>query len=214
MMAFFRRDLGWKLFSLVVAGFLWITYARDPEIGAFVSAPVEYKGMPEDLEIGSDVAGTVSLDLRGAAERVRNFSAARSSVVLDFAGINQPGEHTFQIDNRNVSLPQGLRLVRAIPAQLRFTFEQKIRREVPVEVRFGAPDRGYGVSRYEASPEKLIVVGPETRTRRIETAVTDPIDLTGVVGRMDFRVNAFVDDPQVRFLNPGKVSVRVYVEKK
>src|SRR6266700_1643194 len=114
MIEIFTRNAGWQIFSLLVSVLLWVTYARDPEIGAFVSVPVEYRGMPDGLEIGSDLVGSVSIDLRGPSAKIENFNAAKSAVVLDFSDIHKPGERTFQIDERNISLPTGMRLVRAI----------------------------------------------------------------------------------------------------
>jgi len=208
------QNIGWKIFSLLVSVLLWFTYASDPEIGAFVAVPVEYRGMPDDLEIGSDLVGSVSIDLRGPSEKVANFSAVKSAVILDFSSIHKPGEQTFQIDERNVNLPSGMRLVRAIPAQIRLQFERRTRHDVPVQVRFaGAPSNGYQLDRFEAQPNELTLVGPESHVRKIEYAVTDPIDLSTVVAESEFRVNAFVGDPHVRFEKPAKISVKVYMEK-
>ena len=214
MIDLLTQNAGWKIFSLLVSVLLWFTYGSDPEVGAFVAVPVEYRGMPEELEIGSDLVGSVSIDLRGPSQKVANFSAAKSSVILDFRSINKPGEHTFQIDERNVNLPSGMRLVRAIPAQIRLQFEQRTRHSVPVQVRFsGSPPDGYQVDRFEAQPKELTLVGPESHVKTIEYAVTDPIDLSAAVGVSDFRVNAFVGDPHVRFDKPAKISVKVYMEK-
>lgn len=215
MIELITRNAGWKIFSLLVSVLLWFTYARDPEIGAFVSVPVEYRGMPEDLEISSDLVGSVSIDLRGPSEKIANFSAAKSAVVLDFSGIHKPGEQTFQIDERNISLPTGMRLERAIPAQIRLNFEQRTRRDVRVQVRFsGAPIQGYHLKQYVVNPEELTLVGPQSRVKKIEYAVTDPVDLSSVISESEFHVNAFVGDPHVRFEKPMKVSVRVFMEKK
>jgi hypothetical protein len=117
------RNAGWKIFSLLVSLLLWFAFARDPEVGAFVAVPVEYRGMPDDLEISSDLVESVSVDLRGPSEKIANFSAAKSAAVLDFSGIHKPGEQTFQIDERNIRVPSGMRLERAIPAQIRLQFE-------------------------------------------------------------------------------------------
>jgi YbbR domain-containing protein len=209
------QNLGLKIFSLLVSLLLWFTYASDPEIGAFVSAPVEYKNMPEDLEIGSELAPAVSLDVRGPSAKVTGFSAANPTVALDFSGVNKPGEVTYQINERNVDVPSGVRLVRAIPAQIRLEFERRIRRDVPVQARFsGAPPPGYDMVRYEVSPRNLTVAGPESHVEGVEYAVTDPVDLSSLVAASEFQVNAFVSDPHVRFENPVKVSVKVFVEKR
>ncbi len=215
MIELLTRNAGWKLFSLLVSLLLWFAFARDPEMGAFVAVPVEYRGMPDDLEISSDLVESVSVDLRGPSEKIANFSAAKSAVVLDFAGIHKPGERTFQIDEQNISVPSGMRLERAIPAQIRLQFEQRTQLAVPVQVRFsGAAPKGYQLDHYNVAPEQLTVVGPESRVKKIEYAVTDPVDLSSVVSESEFHVNAFVGDPHVRFQKPVKISVKVYMESK
>ena len=215
MIELLTRNAGWKLFSLLVSLLLWFAFARDPEMGAFVAVPVEYRGMPDDLEISSDLVESVSVDLRGPSEKIANFSAAKSAVVLDFAGIHKPGERTFQIDEQNISVPSGMRLERAIPAQIRLQFEQRTQLAVPVQVRFsGAAPKGYQLDHYNVAPEQLTVVGPESRVKQIEYAVTDPVDLSSVVSESEFHVNAFLDDPHVRFEKPERISVKVYMESK
>jgi YbbR domain-containing protein len=208
------RNAGWKIFSLLVSLLLWFAFARDPEVGAFVAVPVEYRGMPDDLEISSDLVESVSVDLRGPSEKIANFSAAKSAAVLDFSGIHKPGEQTFQIDERNIRVPSGMRLERAIPAQIRLQFERRTQLKVPVQVRFsGSPPKGYRLEHYNVAPEELTVVGPESRVKKIEYAVSDPVDLSSVVGESEFHVNAFVGDPHVRFETPVKISVKVYMER-
>lgn len=215
MIDMLTRNLGAKIFALLVSLLLWFAYARDPEVGAFVAVPVEYRGMPDNLEISSDLVGSVSIDLRGPSEKVANFSAAKSAVVLDFSGIRKPGEQTFQIDERDITLPSGMRLERAIPAQIRLQFERRTSLDVPVQVRFtGAPPPGYQVKSYDVSPQELTLVGPESRVRKIEYAVTDPIDLTAAGDGSVFHVNAFVGDPHVRFEKPVKIAVTVELEEK
>src|SRR6266853_2015705 len=209
MIELLTRNAGWKIFSLLVSVLLLFTFARDPEVGTFVAVPVEYRGMPDDLEISSGLVGSVSIDLRGPSGEIENFNAAKSAVVLDFSDIHKPGERTFQIDERNISLPMGMRLVRAIPAQIRLQFEQRTRHDVPVQVRFsGTPPKGYKVERYSVEPKELTLVGPASHVKKIEYAVTDPIDLASVVGESEFHVNAFVGDPHVRFETPANISVR------
>jgi YbbR domain-containing protein len=209
------RNLGWKIFSLLVSLLLWFAYARDPEIGAFVSVPVEYRGMPEGLEISSDLVNAVSIDLRGPSEKVANFSSAKSAIVLDFSGIRKPGERTFQIEERDINLPTGMRLERAIPAQIRLQFERRTTQQAPVQVRFsGIPPPGYKLKHYDVTPEELTLVGPESRVRKIEYAVTDPIDLSTATDAAVFHVNAFVGDPHVRFEKPVKIAVTVELQEK
>ena len=125
------------------------------------------------------------------------------------------GERTFTIGENDVRLPRGIRLVRAIPSQLRFDFERRQYRSVPVQVRFAAqPQPGYEVAYSEVSAATLQIVGPESRVNRTRYVVTDPIDVSNVVGTAEFHVNAFVDDPHVRFTRPPQVKVKVHIKRK
>ncbi|HXI40376.1 MAG TPA: CdaR family protein [Bryobacteraceae bacterium] len=212
--AIFTRNIGWKLLSLGAAVLLWMSVASEPELATLHSVPVEYKGVPDDLEITSDFVENVVLETRGPAGRLRDMREARSAVVLDFSSVLQPGQRTFTIEPSNVSLPRGIQLVRVIPAQLRFRFERRIVREVPVEVRFTDPRDGYAVASYEVTPAKLTIIGPESSVERTTSVVTDRINIGGVLSTSQFRVNCFLSEPLVRFQSPSQVTVRVVVKKK
>ena len=124
-MGWLTQNLGWKAGSLVIATLLWISVSNEPELSTFQSVPVEYKQMPQNLEISSDVDETVRLELRGPSGRLHDLRDAKLAVVLDFSAVHQPGDRTFPIDERNVSLPRGIRLVRAIPGRLQFHLVSK-----------------------------------------------------------------------------------------
>ena len=47
----------------------------------------------------------------------------------------------------------------------------------------------------------------------IQTAMTDPVDATGVVGKATFTTHAYVADPLVRVQTPGPIHVTVNTEK-
>ena len=55
---------------------------------------------------------------------------------------------------------------------------------------------------------------PPAAWRGSTAVVTDPIDVSNVVGTSEFRVNAFVEDPYVRFEGSPQVTVTVTMKKK
>lgn len=215
MRSFLVTNIGWKLLSLLIALLLWISVANQPELATFISVPVEYRAGPDELEISSDVVESVYLEVRGPSGKLQDFTDSRPAVVLDLSRVHLPGERTFTIDDGTVNLPRRIRLVRAIPSQLRFQFERRITRTVPVQVRFsGAPQAGYEIAEYAAAPSELAISGPESRVKGIDFAVTDPVDLSSVVGVSEFRVNTFLGDPHVRFPSSHQVAVKVSMKKK
>lgn len=214
MIKFITNNIGWKLLSLLIAVLIWIAVASEPELSTFVSVPVEFQNVPEDLEISSHAVESVTLQLRGSAGELMDVRNARAAVVLKLADV-LPGEHTFSIGPHNTRLPRGVQLIRAIPSQLRMDFERRVTRSVPVEVRFYSGSRSdYEVSGVTVHPSKLTIVGPESRVDAVKAAVTDRIDVSSVVGTSEFHVNAYVDDPYVRFQNPPEITVQVIMRKK
>jgi hypothetical protein len=210
------HNLGWKLLALGIAVVLWALVANEPELSTFATVRLEYKNLPDDLEISSmEPVGTITLELRGPSGELRGLGngGIHPAVVLDMSGVT-PGQRTFPITARNVNVSRGVRLERAIPSEARFTFERRLTRSVPVHVRFtGEGAHGYVVARDEVRPPELTIVGPSTRIEAVKSVDTDPVDVSNVVGSSEYRVNAFAGDPYVRFQTPPQVTILVTMKK-
>ncbi|MDZ7637474.1 MAG: CdaR family protein [Bryobacterales bacterium] len=206
------RDFWWKLFSLVIAFGLWFAMVGDQERATTLNVPVEMKGIPTEFEISSDAPERVTLEVQGPSSKVRDLSESRVSVILDLSSVSEPGQRTFTLDQSNVFLPMGVRLNRAVPAQIRMRFETRMSKEVPVRVNLASPPpEGYRVLSEVVSPQLVRIEGPSSRVVKVSEAETDPIDISNVVGEKEFRVNLYVNDPMIRLANVTGVIVRIYV---
>lgn len=214
MKRWFAENLGWKLFSLAVAVALWLTFVGRPDLVTSIWAPVEYFNVPAELEIVPEFAERVRLEVRGPAGRVRQFEESSPAVVLDLTGIDRPGERTFSITREQVSLPAGLTLVRAAPAQVRLRFDRRLRRVVPVRPQFSDPPPGHRIESVHAEPSELAIVGPESRVRRVQFVETDPVDLRQAAGAQEFQTHVFVRDPEVRLETARVVKVHVKLARR
>jgi YbbR domain-containing protein len=214
ILALVTHNLGWKLLSLAIAIVVWGFVSNEPELSTFATAGVEYKNLPDDLEISTDPVSSVKLELRGPSGELRGVGDGRAQpeVILDMSRV-QPGERTFPIGDGNVKLVRGVRLVRAIPSEVRFHFERRAERTVKVSPRF-TEGNGYEVAGFSVSPESLAIAGPASRVARVDTVLTDAVNIPAQAGSFDYQVNAFVDDPYVRFPAPPRVTVTVTVRKK
>lgn len=211
---FLKTNAGWKLFSLLLSAGLWFAFVAESETAASIAVPVEFRNMPRDLEITTEVADRLYLKVRGPSARMRSSDLAKASVVLNLVSVVRPGERTFTLDESTVNLPAGIVLTRAVPSQIRLQFENRLRRNVPVEPRFeGPPPHGYRVARMQTSPQALVIAGPESRVQLVLAVPTDAIDLSGTISSGEFRVSAYVSDSQVRFEGSPAVVVRVILEK-
>jgi hypothetical protein len=210
------ENIGWKLLSLAAAATIWAMVATEPELSTFATTQVEYKNLPSDLEIGSSPLTSVMLELRGPSGQLSGIGDAslHPQIILDMSAA-VPGERTFTVEDSVVKLPRGVRLVRAMPAQIRFDFERRFEASVPVTVRVtGEGHDGYFVASQSAQPARLGIVGPASHVARVTEAITDAVDVSQVVGTSEFRVNAFLNDPYVRFQGSPQVEVSVTMKKK
>src|SRR5580698_9313596 len=111
MIGLVTGNAGWKLLSLAIAVVVWGVVANEPEISTFATVGVEYRNLPDNLEISSDPVSTVKLELRGPSGELREVSP---EVILDMSDVRS-GERTFPIGDGSVKLVRGVQLVRAIP---------------------------------------------------------------------------------------------------
>jgi YbbR domain-containing protein len=208
------RHFWWKLLSLALAVGLWVAIVGEPELVTMETVPVLYNNLPRSLLLLSDAASGVQLELRGPSRQLTRDRLAGAAVVLDLSGVTAPGEQTFTISRTELTLPEGVAFLRAIPSQLRLRFDRGLTKDVPVEVRLsGTPPDGFRVTGTAASPGQLRVSGPQSRVDPIHSAQTDPIDVSGLTAPTEVRMNTFLDDPRVQFESTSVVTVRVNVER-
>jgi len=208
------RNWGWKLLALAISYALWIAIAREPELETSISVPIEFKNLPSDLDISSDVPDRVHLEVRGPSTRLSRDYLSDLAVVLDLADA-QAGERTFTIHDWNTNLPVGVTFDRAVPSQITLRFARLLSRETPIAPRYlKPPPPGYRVESYQFQPDKVWIRGPEDHVKRIQEVTTDPIDLSGVTRRAKIPVHINIGDPQVRLKMPRAVTnFEVVVQK-
>jgi len=213
MMRLLTRNLGWKLLSLAIAVALWVAIAREPEVATDTALPIEFKNIPDDLDLSSNLPDRVHVELRGPSGRLTTSYLAGLEIVLDLKDV-RPGERTFTIHDYNLNLPSGVSFYRAVPSQLTLRFDRLMTKDVRVIPRYSKPPPdGYRVKNYRVDPPKVTIRGPEDHVTQIEQVLTDPLDLSSIVGNAEFHVHVNVGDPQVRLESATLETVRLQLVK-
>jgi YbbR domain-containing protein len=209
----FRRyvlaDLDLKVLALVIAIGLWWMIGRDPIVESVVTAPVQFRHAPDSLIMSSEGPLEVQVSVTGPERIVRSLRPSEISAVLDLSGVNA-GERTLDLAPKQVQVPRGLTVTRIVPSQIHLEFSANFTRKVDVRPRvIGTFVAGYGITDVTADPAQITIEGPQNRVSAIDTAITDPVDATGVVGKATFTTHAYVADPLVRVQHPGPIHVTV-----
>ena len=208
-----RANLGAKLLAFLFAAIVWASVSLEPRVEAAVEAGVRYKNVSSGLELNPDQADRVTLIVAGPRIRMRQLTEDGLAVEVDLSRLKEPGQQTFEVAEADLSLPEGVRLVRAVPSQLRLSLEARGVREVTVHANLaGSPLGGRVFAGATVRPAKLRIAGPETRVSLVESVTTDPIDLSQVSESRSFRTTAQLPDPYLRFLNSPIVTVEVVIQ--
>jgi YbbR domain-containing protein len=213
-MKFIFGNFGWKLLSLVIAVALWIAVAREPELATSIAVPIEFRSIPDDLDIGSNLPDRVRLEIRGSSGRLSRDNLNDLAVIVDLSDA-RPGERTYNIRASNINLPFGVNFYRASPSQITLRFDKLLTKEVEIVLApysKGPPD-GYHVRSYTLVPAKTVIRGPEQRVKSINHVTLDPVDLSGVISQAEFQTHVNLGDPQVRLEVQSTVKLKVTVEK-
>lgn len=209
MMRLISRNWVWKLFSLGLAFLLWLAFSGARELTTALTVPVQYRNIPKNLEISSNLVEEAHLVLRGPSTRLSRLKGPDMPLIIDLADVRSAGQRTYTIDRRNIGLPPSVIMERALPAQIRLTFEERIARKVPVLVRFENIPAGKAVEGYVVEPPALEIFGPRSSVSRIEKVEADPIDLANLIKDGEFSTTAFAGDQRVNFTSSPFLRVRV-----
>jgi YbbR domain-containing protein len=121
------KDLGWKIFSLLLAVAIWLTVHKiyeEPKISAEPStvSPVTYGNLPvwvvsttADVHDFRVVPGTISVTVSGPPDVMAVLQANQIRATVDLTGIESAKDLRRRVD---VSTPLGVTLVSVVPPRV------------------------------------------------------------------------------------------------
>jgi len=206
------ENMGLKIVSLLLAIGLWVAVARDPIAEVEMKVPVEFRNLPDSLEIDSASFTEAQIRVRGPERLIHRLQPADVRAEIDLSNV-QPGERTFDLTGRQVHTPQDLEVVQIIPGQFHLSFDKRANRTVEVRARVtGNFASGLRVAQVIADPPTVMITGPQRRIEAVDAAITDPVDASGAVTRATFVTQAYVSDPLIQVVHPTPIRVTVIME--
>jgi YbbR domain-containing protein len=205
------RNLGLKLLALALSILLWVTVAGEHVVERSLRVPLEFRNIPEALEIVGNAPDTVDVRLRGSSALLSRVQPGEIVAVLDLDGARS-GSRLFHIRTDEVRAPFGVEVAQVIPSTLALELEKSARRRVPVvPATEGEPAPGYVVGRITSDPATVEIVGPESRVRQVSEATTEPVPIRDAIARVRDGVTVGVADTSVRLVQPQNAQVTVEI---
>ena len=209
---FFRRhvfhNLALKVTSLALASALWLAVSSSPPSEVAMDVPLIFRNVPSDLEISSENIPSVQIRVRGPERIVRRLVASDVRAEVDVTGI-RPGERSFDL-TKAITVPDKLEVAQVVPSEAHVDFDIRSTREVPVKPRV-VPS--YRVASVSTDPRTVAIIGPKKQVDSADSAITDPIDVTGVLEQMTTTRTVYVPNPLIQVTNPHPVRITITMEK-
>jgi YbbR domain-containing protein len=203
-----------KILSLLIATGLWLAISPDQEPAEVaVRVPIEFRHVPQGLEISSATIPEAQIRVRGPERLIRNLRSTDVHAELEL-GDALPGERTFDLTAQQIRHQRELNVVQVVPGQVHISFDTRLTREVEIRPRvIGTFASGAQIAKVLVDPERVTIMGPRHHVEIMDVASTDPVDASGTRTEGTFVTNVYVADPLVQVMQPAPVRVTVIMEK-
>lgn len=205
------RQLGLKLLAVLIASVLWFTVAGEHIVERSVRVPLEFRNIPDQLEIVGNAPDSVDVRIRGASAVLSRIQGGEIVAVLDLATA-RAGSRLFPIRGDEVRAPFGVEVAQVTPSTLALELEKANRRRVPIVPAIdGEPAPGFVVGRWTAEPPTVEIIGPDSRVRQVAEATTELVSVKDANSRVRDNVTVGVADSSVRLVEAQSTNVTVEI---
>jgi YbbR domain-containing protein len=205
------RHFGLKAVAFVLASLLWLSVAGDHFVERSMRVPLEFRNIPQDIEIVGDPPETVDVRLRGSSALLARIEPREIVAVLNLSTA-RPGSRMFHLRPDEVRAPYGVEVAQVIPGTIALDIEKSGRRTIPIVPALdGEPAPGFVIGGVTSDPAAVEVAGPESRLRQLTGATTEPVEMTGSRSRVRDVVTVGISDSAVRLVQPQNATVLVEV---
>ena len=205
------RNLGLKILAIALASLLWLTVAGEHVVERSLRVPLEFRNVPDSLEIVGNTPDTIDVRVRGSSAVLTRLQAGDIVAILDVSGA-RTGSRLFQVSADEVRAPFGVDVTQVMPSTLSLELERSGRRRVPVVPAIdGQPAPGYVIGTKSVKPSTVEIVGPESRVSQVTEATTEPVPVRNARARVTDTVNVGVIDSSVHLTAPQKADVTVEI---
>ena len=114
-----------KLATLGLVSLFWLMLAGQQDFEVTIKVPVEFKNVPEQMEIVDPIKPSIEITARGLRKDASTLTAWNTKVVLDVS-LAQLGRKTYRISRNQIVLPsERIDVVRIEPSEFVFEFRKK-----------------------------------------------------------------------------------------
>lgn len=169
--------------SLLVALIFWLTmiYSQSEILEKIISVPIEYTATAQDVVMIGEKPKDIRVHITGSKSDLSTLSPSSLSVKIDLAKSGE-GKQTFPINEDNIQLPKGLRLIDVEPSSVEITMAKLIMKEVGINPQLvGKLPEGLELVSVNTVPDKISVSLPSAENgKTTQQVTTTPVYLSTI----------------------------------
>jgi diadenylate cyclase len=210
------RNWELKLLSLLLAFILWLSLIPEEKTLSekTLTIALETHNIPSNMELVEKPAQTVDVTIRAPNRMIDEVSAANVFVKLNLSTATL-FQQEYPLNETMVSLPPGAKVVRISPTKVRLKLErtQEVMLDI-VPTIIGQAKEGYGISKIEITPPRVLVQGPESKIREKDKISTSPINISELTSSTEVEADLILPKPELRLASPRtRVRVKIFLEE-
>lgn len=213
----FFQDWLLKIIALVITLALWLSVGglRQPVSKRLSNVQLSFS-YPSDMELINSSVKEVDLILTGDKSKIEKLRREDLVIVVDLSGLKS-GDKTVRLspENIDVELPSGVKIEEIQPSKISVRLERLEEKEVSVKPEFeGNPAKGFEIYDFRVFPSKVVIRGPESYVRAVESVSTEKISVENREESFTAQnVSLNVINPKIRTLET-EVNVNVIIGEK
>lgn len=180
-----NRDHMLKIYSVLMALFLWGFVIARGQSGITLEVPVEFKNIPAGLVITEGSNTSVRVSVHGHERLLGQLRVEDIRVTATMTDIEK-GENSYLLRHEDIKLPPALKVSGLSPTMLHLRVEETMSKSVPVMAAItGLPAEGYAVRKINLTPSQIRVEGARSALKKIQVLYTKPIDIMSATTDME-----------------------------
>lgn len=204
--SFLFRNWRFRALSLVAAVLLWLVVVGPERSEIGVSVPIQYTGLPQEMELTGKWMDRIDVMVRGAQAGLSNLKPGSVRAAVDLSQVVS-GVNFYRISDENITTPPGITIAKIRPSDLRLRIEASSHRGVKVSPTLkGALPPGVGL---RVSPRRVKLKALKKDLESVTAVVTEPIeaDTLKEQGKAQVRVLVRPEGLKVESIDPVMVTV-------
>lgn len=207
------RNLGLKVIALALGTLLWFTVSSQ-QLERSIRVPVEYRNVPDSLELTGDQTESVYVHLRGPDNVISRLEPGDVRAVIDMAQATAVDHGTFPLRTDEVVSPPGAEVMWIEPREVSLSLQTMGLATVPVVANVvGTPAAGFVRGKVTVSPATVDVLGPAAAVKVLRAVTTTVVSVEGATGAVTSAVSIEVPDASLRLRQPQRASVTVAIAR-